>query len=650
MRIAFHALLTFLALTLLTGCPVESGSDASPVAAPAPSGEREEDGEEKKDGNNAGEDGSSTITAMRARNSFRDTGRPMPASITEVDPVACGNSEAGGRSYRVEVPSRIDGAAIVFQVLEPANIDCRNGSPLILQGHGFSGSRATEATGEVGMLTEAGYTVISIDQRGHGESGGTVRVMDPDFEGEDLVQIVDWAEENLDYLAYRGNDLMLGGIGSSYGGGFQYLLYHVDPDGRMDAMVPDITWHNLLYSLNPGNVTKNYWLLFLSGAGDAGTELGMDPFVRSTLVDGLLQGRFPEAALDFFYYHGSGYFMDNSRGVSVFDSGNSQEYLLDPLTGRVPVTSDGRYIIKTPMADPYPVDVLMFQSTRDNLFPFNDAFDNYRVYSAAGGDVRLLTHSSGHELFSPNLGKVQETLASQDFYSEALAEGGIDALSNCGDINKSDATLAWFDEKLRGQGDADAVITTGDQICYTLRPGDAVSAPKVTVGGQAFPVTNLLGEEGAVTALAGPNPVPAMVDLGVLEEDAVIAGIPTADLTLSLGDDTLDSLCLEEGVPLLNLGSCDAILFAGIGVVRASNPVPELIDEQVFPLRGLGRHEVDLTGIAERLEAGDRLVLMLYGQHPTFVGAFSRDLTSYLLQVSGSVRLPLLTPDGQKEL
>ncbi|MDX1589727.1 MAG: CocE/NonD family hydrolase [Oleiphilaceae bacterium] len=574
----------------------------------------------------------------------------MPVATTEVDPMACGNNEAGGRSYRVEVPSRVDGAAIVFQVLEPAQIDCRNGSPLILQGHGFSGSRTTEASGEVGMLTEAGYTVISIDQRGHGESGGTVRVMDPDFEGEDLVQIVDWAEGNLDYLAYRGNDLMLGGVGSSYGGGFQYLLYHVDPDERMDAMVPDITWHNLLYSLNPGDVTKNHWLLFFSGTGDTNTDFGMDPFIRSSLVDGLLQGRFPEAALDFFYYHGPGYFMDNSRGVSVFDSGNSQEYLLDPLTGRVPVTSDGRYIIKTPMADPYPVDVLMFQSTRDTLFPFNDAFDNYRVYSAAGGDVRLLTHSSGHELLSPNFGKVQETLASLDFYGGALADGSIDSLSNCGSISKPAATLAWFDEKLRGQGKADDVITTGDQICYTLRPGDAVSAPRVTVGGQSFPVTGLSGDEGAVTALAGPNPLPTIVELVELPEDGVIAGIPTADLSLSLGDEALDSQCMDEGTPLVHLGSCDAILFAGVGVIRAGNPVPELIDEQVFPLRGLGRHEVDLTGIAERLETGDRLVLMLYGQHPTFVGAHSRDLTSYQLQVSGSVRLPLLTPDGQKPL
>ena len=78
--------------------------------------------------------------------------------------------------------------------------------------------------------------------------------------------------------------------------------------------------------------------------------------------------------------------------------------------------------------------------------------------------------------------------------------------------------------------------------------------------------------------------------------------------------------------------------------------MPELIDEQVQPLRGLGRHEVQLTGIAERLQPGDRLVLMLYGQHPTFVGAFSRDLTSYLIQVSGNVKLPLLTADGQAAL
>lgn len=585
------------------------------------------------------------------------TSRPLPASQAALAAASCeaGSELRGGRSYRVEMPSRVDGAAIVFQVFEPTVFDCQTRHPLILQGHGFSGSRSTEAASEpmapIEPLIDAGYAVISIDQRGHGESGGTIRVMDPDFEGEDLVQIVDWAEAHLDYLAYRNKNLLLGAVGGSYGGGFQYLLYNVDPDQRMDAMVPQITWHDLTYSLNPGDVTKNYWLLALSAMGDAQTGFGMDPFLRSSLLDGVVSNRFPDTALDFLHYHSPSYFSDNERGVEVLDSGNTTEYILDPITGQIPVTSDGRYIVKTPMATPYPVDVLMFQGTRDNLFPFNDAYENFLTMKQAGGDVRLLTYPFGHHYLSPNLGLIQESIQNGQFYADALpqlADQGLATLSSCGDIEVVRATVAWFNDKLRGRGDADNVITSGQQVCYSLDPDDSVHAPEVTVGGQGFAIENLL--QTPVTVLAGVNPLPTQVSLTTLDEEAVIAGIPTADITLSLGSETLDSLCLEESDPLLGVGTCDAIVFAGVGVIRGGINAPELIDEQVQPLRGLGRHQIQLTGIAERLQAGDRLVLMLYGQHPTFVGAFSRDLTSYLVQVSGEVRLPLLTADGQAAL
>src|SRR5690606_18999704 len=132
--------------------------------------------------------------------------RPLPTSHAALPAASCGAGTdlEGGRSYRVEMPSRVDGAAIVFQVFEPRTFDCLAKHPLILEGHGFAGSRQTVAgsgfSGPVAQLVEAGYAVISIDQRGHGESGGTVRVMTPDFEGQDLIQIVDWAEAHLDYL------------------------------------------------------------------------------------------------------------------------------------------------------------------------------------------------------------------------------------------------------------------------------------------------------------------------------------------------------------------------------------------------------------------------------------------------------------------
>lgn len=587
--------------------------------------------------------------------------RPLPDSTSALTPASCrqGLDLDGGRSYRVEMSSRVDDAAIVFEVFEPTHFDCQAMHPLILQGHGFGGSRSTEADEDplspIKPLIDAGYAVISIDQRGHGESGGTIRVMDPDFEGEDLVQIVDWAQTHLDYLKYRDNNLLLGGVGGSYGGGFQYLLYNVDPDRRMDAMVPHITWHDLTYSLNPGNVTKNYWLTFLSLAGDSQTGGSMDPFLRSSLIDGILQNNFPEPALDFFHYHSPSYFSDNERGLELYDSGNTQEYLLDPITGKVPVTSDGSYIIKTPQSDPYPVDVLMFQGMRDSLFPFNDAYENYLTMKAAGGDVRLLTYPFSHHYLAPNVGLIQETLENLEFYAENLPEldsQGLNALTDCGDINATRAMVAWFDDKLLGKGSADQVITTGQQICYTLSPGDAVATPNVTVGGTRFKLTSELpGQELPVTAFAGAaGTLPTVVPLLTLEEDAVIAGIPTADLKLSFGDMTLDDLCLDTSDPILKLGTCDAVLFVGIGVIKGGAGAPELIDEQVQPIRGLGSHTIQLTGIAERLGPGDQLVLMLYGQHPTFVGAFSRDLVSFAIQVTGDVSLPLLTPDGQAAL
>ncbi|WP_203299818.1 CocE/NonD family hydrolase [Marinobacter sediminum] len=634
-----NALLISATAVMLGACGGESGSTVSSTEVSS----------------NGTEQASDSTPADRA------ISRPLTESTSELAHASCeqGSDLTGNRSYRVEMPSRLDGAAIVFQVFEPAQFDCKTEHPLILQGHGFSGSRSTEADDDplapIAPLVAAGFAVISIDQRGHGESGGTIRVMDPDFEGEDLVQIVDWAESHLDYLKYRDDNLLLGGIGGSYGGGFQYLLYNVDPDQRMDAMVPHITWHDLTYSLNPGNVTKNYWLAFLSLAGDGATGGSMDPYLRSTLINGIVQNHVPDVALDFLHYHSPSYFWQNERGLKLLDSGNSQEYLLDPVTGRIPVTSDGRYVIKTPQTDPYPVDVLMFQGMRDSLFPFNDAWENYKELKAAGGDVRLLTYPFSHHYLSPNAGLIQETLANLGFYGEALPDipkAGLNTLANCGDISANQAAVAWFNEKLLNRGNADNVITTGNQICYTLAPGDAVSTPDVTVGGESFPIRyDLVGNDVQVTAFTGVSGLlPTMVPLTTLDSDGVIAGIPTATLNVGSPLSDLDARCLDESDPIFATGTCDAILFVGVGVIKGGAGLPELIDEQVQPVRGFGQHTFEMTGVAERLSNGDKLVLMLYGQHPTFLGAFSRDLAATAVSVSGEVALPLLTSDGQQPL
>ena len=309
------------------------------------------------------------------------------------------------------------------------------------------------------------------------------------------------------------------------------------------------------------------------------------------------------------------------------------------------MTADGHYVVKTPPLDPYPVDVLMFQGFRDSLFNFNEAYHNYQCLKQAGGDVRLLSYPFGHHYLEPSIGLVEEGANDVPTFVGALSgisSGDSAVAGSCGDIDVKAATLAWFNEKLKGIGNADDVITSGHKVCMSLTYNDAVTRDTVPIGGVQRPVQTPLGTPvPALTGLAGA--VPTLVPLGTLQQDAVLAGIPTLDVSMDL---PFGEYCQQTTDPVTGTGTCDAILFAGLGVLR-SNGVAEVIDEQVLPLRGLGVHQTNMVGIAERLHQGDKLFLLLYGAHPTFITGLSKDLTALSVLVGGSVSLPLLDSDGQ---
>ncbi len=575
----------------------------------------------------------------------RERGDLPMGTADGITPASCRSGKTeGGQVYRVEIPSRVDGESIVFQVFEPDTLNCGEKHALILEGHGYSGSRQTDKSGgqsplsfgaPVGDLTQAGYAVISIDQRGHGESGGTVRVMDPEFEGQDLVAIIDWAEQHLDFLKYRDGNLLLGAIGGSYGGGYQMLLWETDPSQRMDAMVPEITWNDLPYSLNPGNVVKSYWALFLAGAGDALTQGRQDPFIRATLLDGVATGVFPADALPQFGAHSPAYFCGQGYSDMKGVTADGSTYVLAPLASNLPPTSGVFSISRSPLKRFQKVDALLFQGMRDHLFNFNEAYHNYQCLQRGGGDVRLLSYETGHGALSPDVGLV----------SQAVQVQGIPLSRNCGSVDATAATLAWFNEKLLGKGNADSAIPSGKNVCISLTQKDAVAVPQVTVGGTELPV-----------AMPGSLPVP--VTLGqlaptivpltsVAEGTNVLAGIPRLKVKVSRGAAELDALCQDAQEPLLRLGSCDSTVFVGLGLITASASgkiplLPELIDNQVMPLRGFGDFDVDMVGVGERLHAGDQLVLLVYGNSPTFVATSSRDLSTAIVTISGTVQLPLL--------
>lgn len=569
-------------------------------------------------------------------------------------PVSCsgGAPAEGGLSYPVTLESD-SGETIAFQVLEPiGRINCAKGHPLVLHGHGFGGSRSTEGFEN---YRESGFAVISIDQRGFGESTGTVRVMDPEFEGRDLIRILDWAEENLEYLQYRNEpslprelnpNLVVGAIGGSYGGGFQLLLHGQDPKQRLDALVPDITWYDLRYSLNPGNVIKSGWALLLTSLGEAGStgegNKGLDPIVRETLAQGATRNRFPEAGLDFFYYHSPAY-RCTGEPVSVSGSSGLLSYQINPPAYDVEPT-------------PYPkVNVLLTQGMKDTLFNFNDAWRNFECLKARGGDVRLLTHQTGHVLpvEAPDELQPGELLDPTAGLLEVPGFQGAGGDFACGEIPIADATLNWLQHQLQGKPLDRYFEGTDSQVCLSLESGQSINVPMAS-----FPAPDLAGGvlegPGVVTrtvatlqpvpngyeAVAAATQPPAALPLGrVGEAGAILGGIPTARLTVAdLAGRSTCELELDPYAP-----GCDPIVFIGLGKRAGGESRWQLIDDQIMPVRGLKDQAViELVGVAEALAPGDELALLVYGFHPQYPASWSRDALIPFVNLQGSVQLPIL--------
>ena len=399
-----------------------------------------------------------------------------------------------GISTDVIVPSAVDGEDISFTVHEPTNFVEGQRYPLILEGHGYGGSKTNAAsrpasggTGTFARLLDAGYGVISIDQRGFGEAGGTVRLFDPDFEGRDLVQIVDWAEANLDWLAYRDDNLLLGAIGGSYGGGFQHRLLIDDPQRRLDAIAPEITWHDLRDALFYNGVFKSTWATVLAGAGSASGN--QDPMIQSGLTAGLTT---------------------NSLGAEELALLEKNSVFAACRDGQVPR-----------------VDALYWQSTADTLFNLNETFRNFNCLEALGGDVRLLTKNGGHDSLL----------------------GGASGES-CGALGKSQSIVDWYDAKLKGaSGSADYI----PDFCWHLGTSadDGVVTDTLPVATQSFQIAPqmLVAQEGSLQQIIVP-----LTTIG--PGGAVIAGVPSFNITISdplgleLGDPIVFAILAANGVEL----------------------------------------------------------------------------------------------------
>ena len=565
------------------------------------------------------------------------------------------------RDYSAIVTNPDDGVEIAITVMQPA-LAAGATAPLILHGHGFGGARLTNRhersvyevlSGGILPSTEAarraandGYFVISFDQRGFGDSGGCVEIMNPEVEGVDISAILDWAENDMperERLAYRNGAPIIGGLGLSYGGGFQLIGACIDD--RFDALVPTATWYDLSYSLAPDNVVKTAWGAALVALGIPTSGVRLDPLLYRALAEGLastLTGRgLSQTVIDRLY---------NSSPASFYDGHIARDGQREPCQTR-----------RTPN-----VDVLLVQGVGDTLFNLNEAAANAAALRAAGNDVHLIAMQYGHSL--PFLQDI-DRIAYQTDASLRIDDDYIDT---------SELELAYLDWKLKGKTPARDVprnmIVLDDETSLffdTLPVGTGEAGPTVEFAGQATTggLDLLLGivrrqSVSRLWSLTTGTAGNAWTSIKrVFDRDKPASGDETAlvaRLVNALPSDHLDELAsggsfIElmtvdaenqaiAGIPQIDIdisgSDRNPIAFVGLGVKRAGHATTVLLNKQVRPIRGGGRRELDLNGVSHRLHAGDRLGLLVYGYHPQYLASFSA--IPGRIDVKGRIALPIV--------
>ncbi|WP_328323107.1 CocE/NonD family hydrolase [Kribbella sp. NBC_00382] len=234
---------------------------------------------------------------------------------------AAGPVTTNGCVASVPEPGTTTPVKICYSLFQPAGASAAHTVPLIFHSHGWGGSRTKDAAAFKSWL-DAGYGVLSFDQRSFGESTGVAHVMNPDLEGRDVVKLVDLVA-GLDWVTkQRPGDPLIGAIGGSYGGGYQFAgaFAEMREKGRtrFDALAPEITWWDLKESLAPSEAARTMWLALLYAGG--GTHL--PPAVQAGFVALITTGQWPtgQAGRDldaFFRQNGPSWQVAHGRKLNI---------------------------------------------------------------------------------------------------------------------------------------------------------------------------------------------------------------------------------------------------------------------------------------------------------------------------------------------
>jgi pimeloyl-ACP methyl ester carboxylesterase len=409
----------------------------------------------------------------------------------------------------VPEPGTTEKVAICYTVFQPRTADRAHKVPMILHSHGWAGSR-TKDPADFSKWLDAGFGVISFDQRGFGESGGKAHVQNPAIEGKDVQRLVGLVAR-MPWVQKDGKgDPRLGAIGGSYGGGYQFLgaFRFLALKGKpvFDALAPEITWHDLNESLAPQGVVRTAWALALSGAGSE----ALPPEVLLALGQGAATGFWPQGEVPgaanmtkFFEKNGPAWHIRNGRRLDI--------------------------------------PVLMGQGATDSLFPLDQGLKNFQraLTPRARRQSIFVGYNGGHVL--PAVFPQAVGVAS-DPCSKRLGGGAF-----------SDLAVRFFTEKLKGRstglrGYGRYHLATAGAGCTTV---DSVRADR------SFEVGTVATSEAAGAPIAykiadGPIRVAGTPYLSGL---LTAAGVNNrAFYGLAVGTSPLDAKLVQNNVlPILEL-------------------------------------------------------------------------------------------------
>jgi len=179
-----------------------------------------------------------------------------------------------------------------------------------MHSHGWGGSRTTDPAA-FGQWLKGGYAVLSFDQRGFGDSGGSAHWENPDIEGRDVSRMLD-VVASLDWVMHESpSDPVVGALGASYGGGFQYAAAFTDH--RFDALVPRITWYDSNRSFAPSGVVRTYWVETVARDDDG----ALPAAIRTALLRAASSGVWPDELKVWFAHNGPRWHVQQGQRLDI---------------------------------------------------------------------------------------------------------------------------------------------------------------------------------------------------------------------------------------------------------------------------------------------------------------------------------------------